>query len=142
MNLENLIKQFEKEAELTDPLPLEGPGSYHLPLEEGLGITIAQTDEGFTMQTTVCPMPNGSEDDFTMHMMDANLMGQGTNGAILGLSDDETDITLMQHCSGEYEYGDFEEKLEDFINMVDFWKEEVGEFETSSGAGQERPYPL
>ena len=57
--------------------------------------------------------------------MKANLLGQGTGGAAIGIDPSEKFFTLSEVLEFEVNYKTFHEKLEDFLNYIDYWKEEV-----------------
>lgn len=54
-----------------------------------------------------------------------NLFGQGTHKAVLGLTEDGNMLTLFKVVEYNIDYKQFRDALEDFINSVDFWREEA-----------------
>lgn len=57
--------------------------------------------------------------------MKANLFGQGTLGAALGLEPEQNLLTLSLELPYDMDYRHFKESVEDFTNIVDYWKVEV-----------------
>jgi hypothetical protein len=61
--------------------------------------------------------------------MRANLLGQGTGKCRIGLEPQEKLLTLSLGLPYEMKYPTFREKVEDFINYVIYWREEIAQFE-------------
>lgn len=132
--LDACIKKLQEEMELTQPLSTEFPGSYVIPLEEGLAINISSLGAGgcvLSCNLTACPKQK--EDEFFTLALLGNLFGQGTGGAILGLNDEGNLLTLTKEIDYNVEYKDFKDILEDFINSVDFWRQEVVNHQAKTG---------
>lgn len=126
VDLATFMKQLSYEME-ADPSTLEsggGGGVYKLPLEENLVITISKTEEGVTLFSEIADCPKGNREEFLSEMLLGNLFGQGTSHAILGLSQTGQKMTLSRHIQ-QVSYTEFMEIVEDFINIVDFWREEA-----------------
>lgn len=69
--------------------------------------------------------PRGKEEELYTQMLLANLFGQGTYGAVISLDDDARHIELSRTIDYDVNFKDFKDILEDFINAVDFWREEA-----------------
>lgn len=106
-------------------LSSEIPGVYSLPLEEGLSLSMTDIPDGYIFKSNIAPYPKIKEDVFLTQAMLGNLFGQGTRGAILGINLEGTSVTLTLVVDSSVEYKDFKESLEDFINTMDFWREEA-----------------
>lgn len=129
MQLKELIKGLEKEWDLDVPLPLEVPGVYTIPLDAGLNFTIASLPEGgFRLSSTLAPAPQINLETAYQALLLANLFGQGTKGAILGLNDAGTLLTLSREIEYDVNLNDFNNIVEDFINSMDFWREEMMQY--------------
>ncbi|MBA3957792.1 MAG: type III secretion system chaperone [Parachlamydiaceae bacterium] len=122
--LNKLIHEFAKDQELGDSLPLDSSGNYMIPLDEGLIITIQALPEGFTLFCFLGPCPKNNREALFSQALLANLFGQGTHDAVLGISEDGNTLTLSRIIDYHVEYKEFKEIIEDFINVVDFWREE------------------
>lgn len=124
--LEKLIEKLIPDMELDKAtLATEVPGTYALPLDEGLNIIISEIHNGLCLKCTVAPYPKVREEIFSTQAMLGNLFGQGTRGAILGLTGDGNNLTLTQIIDYNIDYKEFKDSLEDFINSVDFWRDEA-----------------
>lgn len=123
--LDDFMTKLSKDMELEEPITSDVPGTYVLPLEEKLSVTFQETDDGLTMQSNICEIPEAKAEEFLTDAMFGNLFGQGTEGAILGLDPSGKILTLTTSLSHGTEYAHFYHTLEDFINTVDFWADEV-----------------
>jgi hypothetical protein len=123
--LEKYMTQFEKELELDKPLIRPNPGSYHIPLDDALSITISSSPSGFHLYSEVTEVPQGNDEIVYTKTLNANLFGQGTRGSVLGLNDRGNMLTISQVVDYNIEYKDFKDIIDDFINTIDFWKDEM-----------------
>lgn len=130
--LQSFIPKLVLDMELGDVnLGSEIPGTYSLPLDEGLSVEMTDIPAGYILKSKIAPYPKAQEDLFLTQAMLGNLFGQGTKGAILGINPEGTAITLTMVVDFPVDYKGFRESLEDFINVMDFWHEEA-----------EKPTPL
>lgn len=83
---------------------------------------------GVSIQAPICPCPEKKREELFSFLMRANLLGQGTGGARIGMSAEEKSLTLSLGLPYEMNYQAFREKLEDFINYLVYWREEVTKF--------------
>ena len=125
--LDDHIKQLSKDLELGSPIPQETQGVYLLTIGTGLDVTITDLAPGFGLLCAIAPYPTTNEETFLTQAMLANLFGQGTEGAILGLDEGGTVLTLSMENTLDDSYQTFKETLEDFLNAVDFWRDEITE---------------
>ena len=127
--IERFITQLSKDLELPRELPPKSAGVYFLPLEEDLQIQINGRDGIIQFSSSIAEVPQKNQEDFLEKMMNANLFGQGTYGATLGLNEEGKILTLQRTLDYPIEYNGFKDSLEDFINAIDLWREEA----TTSG---------
>lgn len=118
------MQQFEKDLELDRPLARPNSSTYLIPLDEGLIMTVNLLPFGFYLLCELADAPKENEEALYTEMLSANLFGQGTKGAILGLNERGNLLTISQVVDYNIEYRDFKELIDDFINMIDFWKEQ------------------
>lgn len=129
MQLQEGIKRLEAIWELPKPLRQDLPGVYVVPLEEDLRFTIAKLgEEGFSLRSEICKGPASKIEEGLMLLLNANLFSQATEGALLGLNEAGTDVVLTRDISHSYDENQFIEIVESFINMIDFWREEMKQF--------------
>lgn len=124
--LDKLIEKLIPDMELgTATLATEVPGTYALPLDNELTVILSEIPNGLSLKCSVAPFPKVHEEIFSTQAMLGNLFGQGTRGAILGLTNDGNTLTLTQTIDYNIDYKEFKELLEDFINAVDYWRDEA-----------------
>lgn len=123
--LDPFIQQLVKELEIEGSLATQMPGVFRFPLEEDLTVIISDTPPGFTLTCNVAATPKVKEEEFYTRCLMGNLFGQGTKGAVLGLSEDGEWLTLSQNVNTHADYREFRDILEDFINSVDYWRSEA-----------------
>lgn len=121
MLLDAYMRELTKELELDFSLKTDLPGVYRLPLDNGLLINITEIPRGFALTCVLEEAPSEGVDAFYESAMLANLLGEGTEGAILGLDESGQMLTLAREVYEEMDYRHFSEIIEDFINAVDYW---------------------
>lgn len=126
--LDYYVQTLTKDLELEGSLATQVPGVFQFPLDEDLRIEMSEKPPGFRLFCTLCPVPKGKEEELYSRCLLGNLFGQGTKGAILGLNEDGSQLTLAQDVDYHAEYKEFKDILEDFINSVDYWREEAQKF--------------
>lgn len=128
--LEKFMPQLIKDFELEDTNLASGvPGVYSIPLEEDLSVVLSAIPDGFIIKCNVASVPSTQEEKFYTRAMLGNLFGQGTRGnAIIGLTPDGSKVTLSLVIDRPIDYKEFRELLEDFLNAVDFWRDEALSF--------------
>lgn len=92
-------------------------------------IAIRDLDPGIALHAQICEAPKKKKEDLFIYLMRANLLGQGTGGTRIGLDPDEKFLTLSFGLPYELNYQKFRETIEDFVNYVIYWREEVTKFE-------------
>jgi hypothetical protein len=125
MKLESHIQELALTLEIDAPA-LEG-GVYNFDFEDDIKVSVKELDlEGYTFDSVVCTIDDELlSEDLLQIMLQGNLFGQLTGGSALALSPEKNEITLKKDCYKILNSKEFIEDFEDFINYVDFWKEEV-----------------
>lgn len=124
--LPSLIQELSKEWELENELKQENPGVYIVPLEENLNFTISSLPQGgIYFNCAIAAIPKGSEEALYTRALLGNLFGQGTKGAVLGLNESGTVLTLSRLIDYDIKFKEFRDLIEDFINSIDFWRSET-----------------
>lgn len=124
--LQEFVPKLIKDLKLVNTTLATGvPGIYALPLDEGLTINLQEIPGGILLKCALAPYPKTNEEAFSSRAMLGNLFGQGTHGAVLGLSQDSNTLTLSRAIDYHLDYKEFKEIVEDFINSVDFWRDEA-----------------
>lgn len=125
--LREFLEKLCKELAINIP-KLNEQKIYPLSLGQEL-IAIRDLDPGIALQSQVCEVPKKKKEELYIYLMRANLLGQGTGGTRIGLDSNEKFLTLSLGLPYELNYQKFRESIEDFVNYVIYWREEVMKFE-------------
>lgn len=130
--IEHIFHDLEKHLSLKAIKDEKSPlGPYCLPINETLSVWVKELNPGAVLKTYISPLSLDLEKEtlFT-YLMKANYIGQGTGGAIIALDPEEKLLTLSLILPYEVNYRIFRDKLEEFINYLEFWKFELERLET------------
>jgi hypothetical protein len=123
--LQSFIPKLIEDLQINrSDLTSEIPGAYTLPLDVG-SINMLDIPNGYMLKCNVAPFPKTKEELFVVQAMMGNLFGQGTRGAVLGLNPHGTMLTLTLIVDYPTNFKEFRESLEDFINVMDLWRDEA-----------------
>ena len=100
-----------------------------LTINSTLAVSIRDLAPGFSLYSSIADCPARKREDLFIYLMRANFLGQGTGGARIGLDADEKVLTLSIGFPYEMNYQHFKESVEDFVNYVVFWRNEIARFE-------------
>lgn len=123
--LETLIQQLGQELQMEEFIISTSPGNYQLSFENNITVDLSTLEQSYILKSTIGPCPKQNLEAFFTKALEANLFGRGTRGASIGLSPDGNLLTLSLELDYNSGYRDFKEKLEDFVNVIDFWREEA-----------------
>jgi hypothetical protein len=106
-------------------------GPYSLPINDEIVVYVKELSPGIVFKSVICPLFGASDREALFsYLMKANYIGQGTGGAIIAIDPEEKLLTLSLVLSYEVNYRIFKERLEEFINYLDYWKSELNRLET------------
>ncbi len=128
MKLTQLMEMFAKEVGLDKPFQQNEQGAFIVPMEPELSFFVSDLNPVIGLTCSVAPCPKTGQEGFYSQMLLGDLFGQGTEGAVLGLSDDGNTLTLSKEIEYNIDYEQFKEVLEDFMNAIDFWRTEVSNY--------------
>lgn len=112
------------------PVPkLDNHQIFFLTFAPGIEIAFADLHPGVAMRASIAACPTTRKEDLFIYLMRANLLGQGTGDARIGLDQDEKTLTLSLGLPYEMIYSTFREAFEEFVNHLVFWKDTVAKFE-------------
>lgn len=124
--IEKFLKELQVEMELDTPFPKKAPGTWAIPLEDNLVVTLIEMEpEGLDLRCPVGPYPSENEADIIDKMLIDNLFGQGTGDAVLGMDEEGKQIVLARTVLRRIDYQEFKDILEDFLNTAEIWHEEL-----------------
>lgn len=126
--LEELIYNLLKEIELIAKPTKIDPNTYQVELSSDLSIIIKRIDPGYYFQTAICEVPELEAEMLFISLMEANLFGHGTGGGVLGISLDGHTFLFSKKILQDITYQVFREKIEEFVNYVEFWRMEIANY--------------
>lgn len=92
-------------------------------------ILVKNLEPGISFFSVMRKLPEKKKEDLFLYLMRANLLGQGTGNCRIGIEEKEEFLTLSLGLPYEMSYQVFQESLEDFVNYLNFWREEVTKWE-------------
>lgn len=130
--LELVLHDLEKHLGLKaikDEKGLLGP--FLLQINEQFDVWVKELNTGVVLKSVISPLfIHTDKESLFIYLMKANFIGQGTGGGIIALDPDEKFLTLSLIIPYEVNYRIFRDKLEDFVNYLEFWKSELNRLET------------
>lgn len=128
--LESLLKDLER---YLDVLLIKGvgesAGKWTVKLSDKEEVTIWEIPSGIHLHAIIGSLPSGNREDLFIHFMQANFLGQGTGESVIGLDPEENFLTLSLSIVYEMNYRIFKDKLEEFFNYLNYWREELNRME-------------
>ena len=119
------LKQLCEDLNLPTKLEKNESGFFLLPLTDPLQVSVKGLNPGVFLNSSVSPCPKINREELFIKLMKANLFGQGTLGAAIGLDPKQNILTLSLQLPYDMNYSHFKESVEDFTNIVDYWRVEV-----------------
>ena len=117
--LDILKEELNIEGDLSSPKP----GYLQLDLQNDLHVIVSQNSSGvYHFSSNIASCEGLLNEDLLLQIMEANLFGKKTYGAVIGLTEDENTLTLFMHLDSNHTYGEWKLKLEDFVNVLEHWK--------------------
>lgn len=123
MLIDTYAKQLGFDLGMEIPRDPTEEGGYLLELKPGIRVEIRQEGAGFSMVSDVGVVAKSEER--IEEMMLANLLGQGTGGAVLGLDKQGREARLRKEMPWEMTYVEFKEAVEAFFNFAEYWKMKI-----------------
>lgn len=93
---------------------------------------VEELTPGFSLWSSIAHLPDGDKEDLYLHLMQANFLGQGTGGGSIGIDQEEKSLTLSLCIPYEVKYEAFKEHVEDFLNYVEYWREQIEAYQNKS----------
>ena len=131
--IEEFIPRLQKELELEGGAPREQGGNFSLQLDD-TSITISDAGPGFQFFAALGDLPGELPELFYIKLLRGNFLHQATSGATVGLDETASKLVLQYYYPQKSPYRDFKERLEDFINLIDFWKAEIAAHKAAPAA--------
>lgn len=129
MLIKPLIENLSATLKLSAIPQKDKEGSYQLQVGSSPQVSIKDLNPGLFLEARILPIPQDENKEalFT-YLMRANFLGQGTGSAAIGIDSSETYFTLTLVLPFDINDQIFYENLEDYLNYIDYWKEEIANF--------------
>lgn len=126
MTLASLMQTFAENLGQED-LTLTEDGSAQIVFDDVHEVDICTNEgrPGFGFSATVGPLPEEAEEATAvcLHLLEANLLGDATNGAALALDSERGEIVLCRNVNqDDIAYEAFEAELSAFLAALRHWK--------------------
>lgn len=119
------LRELCLDLEMSPDLAKGATGASFLPISDELSIQVKELSPGYALFAPIAPCPEVRKETLFILLMKGNLFAQGTMGAAIGLLPQERLLTLSRSMPYDMNYRDFKEAVEDFANVVDYWKGEI-----------------
>lgn len=120
--LELLIETLGSELNIKEQIRSKDRGGYAIQFDSSNLIEISLAGDIYLLSCLIAPLPEKNAEALISLAMEGNLFGQATHGAVLGLNEEGKLLTLTEELQYNTTYKEFKEKLEDFLNVADFWR--------------------
>jgi hypothetical protein len=123
--LAKLIEQLSRELSMEDFITSTEDHHYLLPFDNNIEVEAIDLEKGYLLKGVIGACPQQNAESFLFKTMEANLFGRGTRGAVIGLNEEGKLLTLSLEVDYNNSFQNFKEKLEDFISVIDYWRQEA-----------------
>lgn len=119
---DKFIQKLGEELEMEEFITSTNRNSYLLSFDNAITIAVSKLSAVYLFKADICPCPSISLESFFLRVMEANLFGLKTYGSSIGLKEPENILTLTLEVDYNSSYKDFKNKLEEFANVIEFWR--------------------
>ncbi len=123
--MKEILDDLAKETGLTVRAVKDQKGSFDVWVNPEVKVRLDILEPGIQLSADIGKIPQEKKEDLLMHLMEANFLGQGTGGNILGISKDEKKITLRFVKPFEILKQVLHDDLESFVNHLLYWREQT-----------------
>ncbi len=131
--LQEFIEKMCADLEISPVPQISNEKTLTFALNPEIEVNLREFENGVAMHAKIAPCPEKRREELFMWLMRANFLGQGTAGARIGIEPQEKFLTLSLGLPYEVDYRLFREHLEEFVNYLVYWRDQIGKFE------QEKP---
>lgn len=123
--LDKLITQLSQEFSMEDTITTTEDLHFILPFDNNIEVEAIEFEKSHMLKSIIGSCPEQNLEAFLLKTMEANLFGMGTRGAVIGLNEEGKVLTLSMELDYNSTFKEFKEKLEDFISVLDFWRNQA-----------------
>jgi hypothetical protein len=137
--LEQYLQQICQELSIEEQPKPNSDGVYVVPFDDLLKIRFKENQDNTIFFQSLCAsLPKEKTEDFFVMVMKAHLFGKETGKSFFGIDGKEENLLISQLLPPRPGYDDFRNDLEDFLNQVDFWREEAMKFNKNPDENEEK----
>jgi DNA-binding protein YbaB len=129
MNIELFCKNFIKKLNLDDSVlqkTNEVLPNITLTLDKHLHLTLKEQEKGVFVSAPLIEAEGNDLERVYQLVLEANLFGQGTGQiGVIGLTKNGKMLVLNLDIDHELDQDKFNEKLEDFLNYIEYWQNKI-----------------
>ena len=125
--LETLVKQLSSNYKFPYEFFKEPSRHYILKIDEDTALIFKELEKGFLIQSALDATPKENVEELFLLLLKANFLGQGTKGSYLALNESGETLLFMHEQTNQLNYPQFKEKIEEFVNYLNYWKLRVKE---------------
>jgi hypothetical protein len=123
------LNRIADELQLSHAAKTKEKQTYLFEFANSVAVTVKDLDPGVSLKAPIITCPKHKKEELFIQLMKANLLGQGTGNGRIGMDLDEKTLTLSLGIPYELSYQAFRETIEDFINYLIYWREEIRKFD-------------
>lgn len=132
--LKSVLEDFCQSLSIKMPLENAADSSYTLVLNQEMSFVFKNVSPGFCIEAKVGDAPEGTHEDFYIHLMKANYLGQGTGGCTLALTPDTKFVMLVLNLKQDVNAEELKNHLELFANYLDYWRHQLNKYKTTKAS--------
>ena len=123
--LKHLITELCQQFQLPMNLEINPQGYYEVSVNDTTNLLFKELNPGFSCRSILAPVPQKPTEDLFILLMKANFLGQGTKGSCIAIDDSVQNFLFTLSVPEEINYRLFKEKLEEFINYLEYWRKRI-----------------
>jgi hypothetical protein len=127
--LAQYLQQICQELSIEEKPELNSEGYYVVSIDDSLNIRFKENqDTTIFLQSLCAPIPKQDAESFFTLIMKAHLFGKETGKSFFGIDGKEENLLISQLLPPRVGYDGFRSELEDYVNQVEFWRDESSVF--------------
>ena len=123
--LEKYSDQLVNELKLEQKILKDENEVFTLDFGPSLVVKYRDLSPGLYVMAHISPLQEENREALLMQLMRMNLFGNGTKGAVIGYDEESKMLTFTQAVPYRLSYKDFRNTIEDFVNYVELWRNEL-----------------
>ena len=123
--IEKLIAKLEADLEMEGQIVKTDSQHFVIPLDDEIEVEAVELEKSFVLKSEIGAIPGENCGAFLQRTLEADLFGFGTRNGVIGLNEEGKLLTLSMELEYTISFDKFKERMEDFITVLAFWREEA-----------------